>query len=144
MNYLVDSNILVYAYANQSNDKQLRARQVLSLLADNNNGYLSTQSLSEFSNVMLRKVFLPAKTVYGLVEQFEQIYMVYPLTAAIILEAIRGVEEHKFSYYDAQIWAIAKLNQIPIILSEDFNSGSGIESVLFQNPFDPEFKLANI
>jgi len=144
MNYLVDSNILVYAYANRSNDKQLRARQVLSLLADNNNGYLSTQSLSEFSNVMLRKVFLPAKTVYGLVEQFEQIYMVYPLTAAIILEAIRGVEEHKFSYYDAQIWAIAKLNQIPIILSEDFNSGSGIESVLFQNPFDPEFKLANI
>ncbi len=93
---------------------------------------------------MLRKVFLPAKTVYGLVEQFEQIYMVYPLTAAIILEAIRGVEEHKFSYYDAQIWAIAKLNQIPIVLSEDFNSASSIESVLFQNPFDPEFKLANI
>jgi predicted nucleic acid-binding protein len=27
------------------------------------------------------------------------------------------------SYYDAQIWAVARLGQVAVILSEDFNPG---------------------
>jgi predicted nucleic acid-binding protein len=39
------------------------------------------------------------------------------------------------SYWDAQIWATAKLNQIPRVLSEDFSHGCRVESVEFVNPF---------
>jgi predicted nucleic acid-binding protein len=42
------------------------------------------------------------------------------------------------SLWDAQVWATAKLNQIPVVLSEDFASGSVIEGVLFENPFASE------
>ena len=59
----------------------------------------------------------------------------------IVLEAARGVLDHNMSYYDAQVWASARLNQIPIIFSEDFNDGSVIEGVRFVNPFAGGFRL---
>ena len=46
-----------------------------------------------------------------------------------MLEAVRGVRDHRFSHDDAQISAAAKLNQVPVILSEDFNVGVTIEGV---------------
>ena len=59
------------------------------------------------------------------------------MTGAIVLEAIRGVKEYQLSFWDAQIWATAKLNQIPVVYSEDFNVGAIIEGVRFINPLDP-------
>jgi predicted nucleic acid-binding protein len=46
------------------------------------------------------------------------------------------------SYYDAQIWAIARLGQMGVVLSEDFNPGTVLDGVSFTNPLDPEFDLA--
>jgi predicted nucleic acid-binding protein len=58
----------------------------------------------------------------------------------IVLEAIRGVRDHKPSYYNAQIWAAARLNQIPIVFSEDFHHGV-LEGVRLVNPFSADFKI---
>jgi hypothetical protein len=52
-----------------------------------------------------------------------------------------GVCDHTLAYYDAQVWAVAKLPQIPAIFSEDFNSGASLEGVRFVNPFAPAFRL---
>ena len=57
------------------------------------------------------------------------------ITDFIVLEAARGVRDHVMSFWDAQVWATAKLNQIPVVFSEDFASGSVIEGVRFENPF---------
>lgn len=59
----------------------------------------------------------------------------------IVHEAVRGVIEHNFSYWDAQIWATARLNQIPIVLSEDFSHRRLVEGVRFINPFAPGVEL---
>lgn len=72
------------------------------------------------------------------VERFQRIFTVHDLTPMIILEALRGVRDYRFSYYDAQIWATARLNQIPIIFSEDFHPTS-LEGVQFVNPFQATF-----
>lgn len=40
-----------------------------------------------------------------------------------------------------QIWATARMNQIPTIFSEDFNTGSTLEGVQFINPFSKTFSL---
>ena len=69
------------------------------------------------------------------------IFPVHNLTPMIVLEALRGVRDHQISYYDAQIWASARLNQIPAIFSEDFNQGV-LEGVRFVNPFLPDFDVA--
>ena len=39
------------------------------------------------------------------------------------------------AYYDAQMWAIARLHQIPNLLTEDMDSGAIIDGVMFLNPF---------
>ena len=44
---------------------------------------------------------------------------------------------------NAQIWASAKLNQISLVLSEDFNVGGTIEGVQFVNPFVGDFRVEN-
>jgi predicted nucleic acid-binding protein len=49
------------------------------------------------------------------------------------------VIRYQLSYYDAQIWAVARLNRIPLVLSEDFSDGSVIEGVRFANPFADGF-----
>jgi predicted nucleic acid-binding protein len=51
------------------------------------------------------------------------------------------VRDHGLSYCDTQVWAAARLNQVPVIFSEDFNSGSALEGVRFINPFAPDFDL---
>jgi predicted nucleic acid-binding protein len=45
---------------------------------------------------------------------------VLQINEIIILEAIRGARDHKFSYWDALVWATARLNQAGLIFSEDF------------------------
>jgi predicted nucleic acid-binding protein len=39
---------------------------------------------------------------------------------------------------------VVKLNQVPVILSEDFNSGGILEGVHFLNPFDAGFNPASL
>lgn len=56
-------------------------------------------------------------------------------------EVLRGVQEHNFSYYDAQVWAAARLGQVAGILSEDFNTGATIEGVQFVDPSDSAFDV---
>jgi predicted nucleic acid-binding protein len=75
------------------------------------------------------------------VETFVRLFFVFDLTPSVVLEAARGVRDQRFSYYDAQIWAVARLNQVPLILSEDFNSGSTVEGVRFVDPFEEDFDL---
>ncbi len=76
------------------------------------------------------------------VERLMLAFPVLPLTGPVVLEALRGVEEHMLSYYDAQIWAVARLGQVGVILSEDFNPGAVLDGVSFTNPLDPAFDLA--
>lgn len=51
------------------------------------------------------------------------------------------MRDHAFSYHDAQIWAAARLAQIPVVLSEDFADGAVHDGVTFVNPLRPGFDL---
>lgn len=42
------------------------------------------------------------------------------------------------------MWATARLNQIPVVLSEDFEDGRVINGVQFLNPFSRTFDLATL
>lgn len=59
-----------------------------------------------------------------------------------MLEAARGFRQHRLSYYDAQIWATARLNQVPTVFTEDFQDGQRLEGVRFVNPLVAGFELA--
>lgn len=142
MTYLLDTNVLVYSLDSRDPAKRDRAREVLDRLVELGNAALSSQALAEFANVALRKLALTPEQSYRQVERFELLFPIYPLTPALVLEALRGVKDHHFSYYDAQVWAAAKLHQLPILLSEDFPDGATVEGVSFLNPFGNDFDLA--
>lgn len=50
------------------------------------------------------------------------------------INIIRGRNTYQISYWDVQVWATAKLNQIPVVYSEDFQDEQMLEGVLFRNP----------
>jgi predicted nucleic acid-binding protein len=143
---LVDTNVLVYAYDSANTAKQQIALNVLDELVSSGIGVLSVQVLAEFTVAVTRKIANPLNfdAVLNSVQNYLRSWTVIDLTGLIILEAVRGVREYSFSYWDAQIWAAARLNQIPVIYSEDFASGSTVEGVTFINPFDGDFKVTQI
>jgi len=140
---LVDTNVLAYAYDRSEPEKQERALEVLDSLVMRETGVISTQVLAEFFVAVTRKIAAPLSVpeTYERVENYLRSWTVLDLTGMIVLEAARGVREYQFNFWDAQIWATARLNQIPIVLSEDFNTDQVTEGVLFVNPFAPDFRF---
>lgn len=146
LTYLLDTNIILYPNDPDEPEKQMRAIELLGRLRNGQNAALPSQVLAEFANVALRKLSPPMdwSMIYLQLEGLVRDFPIIPLTPDVVLEAIRGVRDYLFAYYDAQIWAVAKLYQIPIVLSEDFNSGSVIEGVTFLNPFDNTFDITRL
>jgi predicted nucleic acid-binding protein len=139
--FLLDTNVLLYAYDNNDARKRQRAVTVLRRLGQTQRGALSVQILGEFFWNATRKIRqpLPAERVEQSIQAYVRTWTVFDLTSLILLEAIRGVQRYQFPYWDGLIWATAKLNGIPTVLSEDFNDGAIIEGVSFRNPFTPAF-----
>jgi len=140
---LIDTNLLIYLYDPNQPEKQKQSERVLEQLELNRSGRLSVQALAEFFSVATRKLS-PSLTPAQALDQvtlFTRLWPVYDLTPMIVMEAGRGVRDHKLSYYDAQVWATARLNQVPVVFSEDFHDGSILEGVRFVNPFSLKFLL---
>ncbi len=140
---LLDTNVLVYAYDLADRGKQRRAVEVLESLALRRAGAISTQVLSEFFSTVTHKLVkpLPIEAAEVEVARHLQMWRVLDLTALIVMEAIRGVRNHHLNFWDAQIWAVARLHHIPVVLSEDFGDGAVLEGVRFLNPFKPGFRV---
>jgi predicted nucleic acid-binding protein len=139
----VDTNVLVYAYDRSEPYKQGRALEVLDRLALTGTGVISAQVLSEFFVAVTRKIAAPLSVdeAYDRLRNYLQAWALLDLTGMVVLEAARGVRDHQFHFWDAQIWAVARLNQIALVFSEDFSPSAVIEGVRFASPFDPDFTL---
>jgi predicted nucleic acid-binding protein len=143
---LVDTNVLLYAYDQGGSVKQSQAAAVLDHLATLRLGVLTPQVLAEFFVNATRKLEKPltVEEVYDRIQNYLLSWEILDLTGSIILEAVRGVRTYKMAYWDAQIWASARLHQIPFIFTEDFNVGAVIEGVRFVNPFEEGFNLDRV
>jgi predicted nucleic acid-binding protein len=140
---LIDTSLLIYLFDQNQPDRQSRAIDVLDRLEVMGLGRISVQNLAEFFSVCTGKLSPPLSPAEALkqVSLFARVWPILDLTPLIVIEAGRGVRDYQMSYYDAQIWATARLNQIPTIFSEDFSVGATLEGVQFINPFSPEFIL---
>lgn len=142
---LIDTNVLVYAHDPDEPARQERAIETLDMLHVTGQGRLSAQCLAEFFVAVTRGPLprLAVAVAQQQVERLTRVWPVFEITPQIILEAARGVREHQLNYWDAQIWAAARLNQVPVIFSEDFRAGDSLEGVLFVNPFADDFEPNN-
>ena len=135
--YLIDTNLLVYAYDRSEPVKRELAIRLLDDLVSSGEGALSTQILAEFFVATTRRIAIPLtqKEAAERLATFIRVWPVLSLTPAIVKEATRGTNLYRMHYYDAQIWATAYLHEINVVLSEDFSHLSEIENVRFLNPF---------
>jgi predicted nucleic acid-binding protein len=141
---LIDTNLLVYLVDQNDPTRQARAQDILGQLTANHAGRISAQNLAEFMHVSMHRLHPPMPPAQALeyASRFARMWPVFDLTSQVVLEAARGVRDHHLSYYDAQIWASARLNQVPVIFSEDFQDGRVLEGVRFANPFVQGFEVA--
>jgi predicted nucleic acid-binding protein len=136
---LLDTNILVYIYDPFDSAKQERAIAIVDRLIQTNRAVISTQVMGEFfMATSARRQLLSPREAIARIRNYMSACSVVDVTRLITLEAIRGVEAHNFGFWDAQIWATARLNQISEVYSEDFKSGAIIEGVQFTNPLTNE------
>ena len=140
---LIDTNVLVYSCDSGDQIRQELAILLLQQLALADCGRLSAQVLAEFVNVTIKGQSPLLTWSEALIQatRLTQTYPIFDLTHPIVLEAARACRDFSLAYYDAQIWACAKLNQVPIVFSEDFQDGQTLEGVCFVNPFSETFTL---
>lgn len=142
--FFVDTNVLLYAYDPEEGDKQSQAMSVLARLGTTRRGSISAQVLGEFFVTVTRKITPPLtlEEAEQRVTNYVRSWVVYDLTEAVVAEAMRGVGQHQFPYWDGLIWATAKLHRVANVLSEDFSDGRLIEGVRFLNPFAESFDMS--
>jgi len=140
---LIDTNVLVYSCDRHSFDKQQQALALMASLQEHGSGCIGVQSLAEFFSATTRgrDPVLSVASACARQTELARMWRVFDLTPAIALEAAAGVRDHRLNYWDAQIWATARLNQVPLVLSEDFQDGQWLEGVRFVNPFSAKFDL---
>ncbi len=139
---LIDTNVLVYLYDESEPAKQRRARLTLRAVAEAGVGLVSTQVLSEFFSVVTRRLRpkLPLDVALAELEHHARVWSILLVTAPVVIAAAHAVRDHSLSFWDAQLWAVAKLNQLDTILSEDFQDESRLGGVRFVNPFAAGFE----
>ncbi len=136
----IDTNVVVYAVDDRDLRKHAFARELWMALATYPGTTVSSQVVSESANSVLRLWSEPDEA-HLMVDRLSEGAIVVPVTSEIVARAVDGVARHGFSFYDAQIWAAARMWGAPVVLSEDFTDGLTVEGVRFCDPFVEGFDI---
>jgi predicted nucleic acid-binding protein len=133
-----DTNVLVYATAARADARVSRAQDLLARAMRATTSILLLQSLSEFSNVAIRKARIPANAVKTTIEAWRAVLPVHSADDSDLVLALEAVRAHRLPFWDAMLWASARRAGVRHMLSEDFQDGFALQGVTFINPFNPE------
>jgi len=136
MSAFLDSNILVYVADQRESEKRTTAVELIDAVLDETmDGWISTQTLSEFSNVALKKLHLEIDLVEGYVDVFKSIKTVLP-DADVVKRALQVKRRYGIQFYDSMMVAAAERAGCTELLSEDLADGQSYFGVVARNPFN--------
>jgi predicted nucleic acid-binding protein len=140
---MLDANVIVYADDSRDLSKATVAERLVGHLIKRGLAVVTPQVLGEYWLTATRKLVPPLSPdrAEGRIHEYRNFMRVIPYDSVIVAEAVRGERKYGLHYYDAQIWAAARLAAVDVVFSEDFNDGAEIEGVRFVNPFAPGFDL---
>jgi predicted nucleic acid-binding protein len=130
----LDSNILFYTIDADAGELQERAREVVRQAALRD-CILSLQTLCEFFASTTRKGKLTTAQAAAHVEDWQTLFPVIAATPESLRFAMRAVQHHSLSFWDAMQWAVAKQAGATLLLSEDLQHDRELDGVRFRNPF---------
>ena len=127
--FLIDTNILVYAFSQDEGDKSKKSRELIKNCWNGNvNFAVSNQNLAEFIYVSVKKTNVDIKKLRIIIDYvlnfkgFEKI----DYSTKTILSAIDIANEFKMSFWDSLLVATMKENSVFNIYTEnakDFKMG---------------------
>jgi len=135
MRKFFDSNVFLYAFLEQGNAKKEIAAKLIAEAVREGDGWISTQVVREFSNVMIKKSgksILEIQKAYAIFDRFK-------IVEDTMMLAYRGLEvkeQYGIQYFDSLIVAAAEKGLCEVLYSEDLNDGQVYCGVKAVNPFN--------
>lgn len=130
--FFLDTNILVYSFSGQDQDKRETSRA----LASGAGACVSTQVLSELAHVLTRRFNVSTEEVRTRVSSIAASCEVVTVTTAVVLDALRIMERYGYGFFDSQIISGALSAGASKLYSEDLHDGQRIDGALtIRSPF---------
>jgi predicted nucleic acid-binding protein len=133
MNNLIalDTNILVYCHSNNEPDKQKTAMSLVATFP-----IISTQVLSEYINVIKRRLRLPKDEIMDICLQNIEMCILHPVRLDTLKYARFLLDRYNFQLFDSIIVASAIEANCNLLYSEDLHHGLLVENRMkIINPF---------
>ncbi len=119
-----DTNLLIYLYSEDEIEKQ---SNLLSLLKNHQNRWISTQVLNELSNTLRRKFKLEYSEIETVVAEICSKFQIAVIQVQTIKSALKIAADYRYSYYDSLIVATALELSCHFLYSEDMQHGQLIK-----------------
>jgi len=133
-----DTNVLVYATVSAADAKAERARDLIARAMRAATSVLLLQTLAEFCNVAIRKARIPIADIERTIEAWCAVLPVQAADDSDLFAALAAVRAHRFSFWDAMLWASARRAGVAYLLTEDLQDGFVFQGVAFIDPFRRE------
>lgn len=133
----LDTNILIYAIDRDSKTKHERAISLIDQ-AIHLDCALTLQSLCEFYSAATRKKYATHDEVSSFIKELMVFFPVIVSSNKTLPVALKAIEGHGLSFWDALLWSTAKENGCSLIITEDFQDNFMLGGVKMKNPFDSE------
>lgn len=135
-NVFVDANVLIYTFDSSHKQKNQLASEWLDYLWTSALGRLSFQVLNEFYVNVTQKL-KPGIPKLVAQNEFRKYYAWNPLTTneVLIETAWTAQAKYQLSWWDALIFAAARVSKCEILLTEDFQTGQTLDGVEIISPF---------
>ena len=127
----LDTNILLYCYANDEPSKKSIALEV----AATPQTFISIQVVKETCNILRKKIKLPWQEIEWVIDEIEANNEIVQVKLTTIRKAILLADRYKLQWFDSIIIAAALDANCSILYSEDLQNGFKIEHLEIRNPF---------
>lgn len=134
MSEFVDTNVLLYAYAEDAARKQDISVELLRRLTLEREGTLSIQVFSEFYHNATRKFRMSGVSAEEAIRDFST-WRLHRPDHDSILSAIRLEQRSKIAWYDAMILNSAIETGCSVLWTEDFQDGQRFGDLVIRNPY---------
>ncbi len=132
----IDTNILIYAFADTEDDRHERASVLVADLLDQQNACASVQVLKEFHAVATKKVPNPLSLgeAATLIRDLCAGCHISDETVPQLRRTLDLMKEYPISIWDASIVAAAEASGCSRLYTEDLAAGATVGTVLIVNP----------
>lgn len=134
MRKFFDTNVFLYAFLDQGSEKKNVAIKLITDAVRDGDGWISTQVIREFSNVMLKKSGKSVGEVKQALALFDK-FKVIEDTVHLAVRALEVKERYGTQYFDSVLIVTAEKGLCDVMYTEDLNDGQEYCRVKSINPF---------